>query len=258
MFQPRDVGWSVLDVGVSLDGRQLVYSSWSDSLHFVAIGEGKGGTHQYRGNIYQLVLFFSNEWCIGSGNMVWCEVMTPRMTPAVSITTCSWCRGSRDSSVCSASSSAETAGKTVTQHSTPSSWFLIQGNSRRRQWRLPVCVWPGGKQADQQNWGAQRWCQCGDNFLVSMSSLFKLYSQVSFLDESTHLLASGGDDGLVMVWDRWASLSDILISVLFSWQTLAPARCRRPRGSAGWAQWRDHFYWSKNGWKEALRETWFL
>ena len=30
-----------------------------------------------------------------------------------------------------------------------------------------------------------------------MSSLFKLYSQVSFLDESTHLLASGGDDGLV-------------------------------------------------------------
>ena len=26
--------------------------------------------------------------------------------------------------------------------------------------------------------------------------------QVSFLDDSTHLLASGGDDGLVMVWDR--------------------------------------------------------
>ena len=26
--------------------------------------------------------------------------------------------------------------------------------------------------------------------------------QVSFLDESTHLLASGGDDGLLMVWDR--------------------------------------------------------
>ena len=71
MFQPRDVGWSVLDVGVSLDGRQLVYSSWSDSLHFVAIGEGKGGTHQYRGNIYQLVLFSTcNVWCIGSGNMV--------------------------------------------------------------------------------------------------------------------------------------------------------------------------------------------
>ena len=33
------MGWSVLDVGVSGDGRQLVYSSWSDSLHFVAIGE---------------------------------------------------------------------------------------------------------------------------------------------------------------------------------------------------------------------------
>ena len=27
---------------------------------------------------------------------------------------------------------------------------------------------------------------------------------VSFVDETTHLLASGGDDGLVMVWDRRA------------------------------------------------------
>ena len=38
-IEPRDVGWSVLDVAVSPDGRDLVYSSWCDSLHLVRIRE---------------------------------------------------------------------------------------------------------------------------------------------------------------------------------------------------------------------------
>ena len=38
-IEPRDVGWSVLDVAVSPDGRDLVYSSWSDCLHAVTIRE---------------------------------------------------------------------------------------------------------------------------------------------------------------------------------------------------------------------------
>ena len=38
-IEPRDVGWSVLDVAVSPDGRDLVYSSWSDCLHSVRIRE---------------------------------------------------------------------------------------------------------------------------------------------------------------------------------------------------------------------------
>ena len=38
-IEPRDVGWSVLDVAVSPDGKDLVYSSWSDCLHSVRIRE---------------------------------------------------------------------------------------------------------------------------------------------------------------------------------------------------------------------------
>ena len=37
---------------------------------------------------------------------------------------------------------------------------------------------------------------------VGIRNIITICSQVSFLDESTHLLASGGDDGLLMVWDR--------------------------------------------------------
>ena len=36
---------------------------------------------------------------------------------------------------------------------------------------------------------------------------------VSFVDETTHLLASGGDDGLVMVWDRRSLRQDNPIPV---------------------------------------------
>ena len=48
-IEPRDVGWSVLDVAVSPDGRDLVYSSWSDCLHAVRIkddGEEVLDVHQ--------------------------------------------------------------------------------------------------------------------------------------------------------------------------------------------------------------------
>ncbi|GAV06680.1 hypothetical protein RvY_16627 [Ramazzottius varieornatus] len=36
-FDARDVGWSVLDVRLSSDGRYLAYSSWSDAVHIASV-----------------------------------------------------------------------------------------------------------------------------------------------------------------------------------------------------------------------------
>jgi len=43
-IQGRDVGWSILDLAFSPDGKHIAYSSWSNSLHFVEL-DGDLSTH---------------------------------------------------------------------------------------------------------------------------------------------------------------------------------------------------------------------
>jgi len=143
-IEPRDVGWSVLDVGVSLDGRQLVYSSWSDSLHFVAIGDDPSddsGSQHYN---LQLVPGDPGQFCVFSVKF------------------------SRDS-------------REILGGANDGCLYVYDREINKQTSRI---------QAHKDDINA-----------------------VSFLDDSTHLLASGGDDGLVMVWDRRSLRQDAPVPV---------------------------------------------
>jgi len=143
-IEPRDVGWSVLDVGVSLDGRQLVYSSWSDSLHFVAIGDDPSddsGSQHYN---LQLVPGEQGQFCVFSVKF------------------------SGDS-------------REILGGANDGCLYVYDRGANRQTSRIEA-------HRDDVN-------------------------AVSFLDESTHLLASGGDDGLVMVWDRRSLRQDAAVPV---------------------------------------------
>ena len=67
-IEPRDVGWSVLDVAVSQDGRQLVYSSWCDSLHFVAISDDPDDQTDSQHYNLQLQPQHDSQFCIFSAS----------------------------------------------------------------------------------------------------------------------------------------------------------------------------------------------
>jgi len=131
-IEPREVGWSVLDVGVSQDGRQLVYSSWCDSLHFVAVGddpEDEAGSQHY--------------------NL--------QLNP-------------RDHNFCIFSVSFSDDSREILGGANDGCLYVYDRGVAKQTSRI---------QAHKDDINA-----------------------VSFVDKSTHLLASGSDDGLLKIWDR--------------------------------------------------------
>jgi len=132
-IQPRDVGWSVLDVAVSPEGRDLVYSSWSDCLHAVRIredGEEAEDVHQ--------------SLPLRPGDLQFC------------VFSISFSSDSREL-LCGANDGC---------------LYVYDREANTQTSRIPA-------HHDDVN-------------------------AVCFVDDTTHVLVSGGDDGVCKVWDRRA------------------------------------------------------
>lgn len=164
-FQARDVGWSVLDVALSPDGQYVVYSSWNNFLFQIKILD---------------------------------ESHCPTTKPAKSI---------HDKSPKLESEIEEEQR------------LRIEGESAHQ---LALCLDPQENQQHQFCIFSLRFSQDSKEILggandgriyvynretnsQGLNIAAHHYSDVNavcFVDETTHILASGSDDGIVKVWDR--------------------------------------------------------
>ncbi|KAH0812047.1 hypothetical protein GEV33_010747 [Tenebrio molitor] len=122
----RDIGWSIIDIAVSPDQNQFLYSTWSSSLHLCSISES---THQ-------------EPLCLTNTSRRFCVF-------SVVFSSC---------------------GKEFLGGANDGHLYIYNLQRHDRTLRIPAHEYD--------------------------------VNSVAFADDSSHIIYSGGDDGLIKVWDR--------------------------------------------------------